>query len=137
MFSWLATLNREFAAIATQLQPLQSLGVYHAGMLPPGAMPMPKDAAFAFDPPIQATDFVKQKKVTGALLGTFGPSGEGSPTHVVVVNLDYEKGAIFNLRAPGSLEIFDPFRSRWSPVEADRVELRLPGGGGKLLRIRP
>ena len=48
----LKSLNREFVAIATELQPLRSLGVYHAGMTPPGAEPLPKDAPFRLDPPV-------------------------------------------------------------------------------------
>ena len=42
----LKTLNREFVAIAQELQPLKSLGVYHAGMRPPGTVPLPVDAPF-------------------------------------------------------------------------------------------
>ena len=35
----LKTLNRDFVAIARELQPLRSLGVYHAGMMPQGSEP--------------------------------------------------------------------------------------------------
>ena len=41
LYQTLKTVNREFAAIAQQLQPLRSLGVYHAGMFPPGTEPVP------------------------------------------------------------------------------------------------
>ena len=48
----LKSLNREFVAIAKELQPLRSLAVYHAGMSPPGAEMLPAKAPFRFDPPI-------------------------------------------------------------------------------------
>ena len=46
----LKRLNRDFLALATELQPLHSLGVYHAGMLPPGAEPLPKSPLSASIP---------------------------------------------------------------------------------------
>jgi hypothetical protein len=139
VFSWLKALNREFTAIATQLQPLRSLGVWHAGMMPPGAKPLPTDAAFVFEPPISASNFTRNKKVTGALIGTFGAGAKDNspPTHAVVVNLDYDKGTVLNVRGPGMLEIFDACSGRWSPAGGPVAELRLAGGGGALLRKRP
>jgi hypothetical protein len=32
--------------MAAQVQPLRSLGVYHAGVMPPDAEPLPEDGAF-------------------------------------------------------------------------------------------
>jgi len=52
LYRALKSLNREFVAIAKELQPLKSLGVSHAGMLPPGTEPLPKDCACTFDPPV-------------------------------------------------------------------------------------
>ena len=42
LYHALTSLNREFAAIAKELQPLRSLAVYHAGMSPPGARGCPR-----------------------------------------------------------------------------------------------
>jgi hypothetical protein len=39
-----SVLNREFAAIATELLPLRSLGAYHVGMAPSGAVGLPENA---------------------------------------------------------------------------------------------
>jgi hypothetical protein len=39
------------------------------------------------------------------------------------------------LRGPGPLALFDPATGRWSPAGAARVKLRLPGGGGQLVRL--
>jgi hypothetical protein len=138
LYATLKTLNREFAAAALQLQPLQSLGVYHAGMLPPGAVPLPKDAPFTPDPPPPALDYKAPQPVKGLLLGYFGPKpesgGVSTPTHVVVVNLDYQSEAVLGIRGPAELEVFDAAAAQWSPASGRRTDLRLLPGGGKLLR---
>jgi hypothetical protein len=140
LYATLKGLNREFAAAALELQPLQSLGVYHAGMLPPGAAPLPKDAPFTLDPPAPAMDYTPPQPVKGLLLGYFGPAPKpgtlSTPTHVVVVNLDYQSEATLGLSGPAQLEVFDAAARQWSPVSGRRADLRLPPGGGKLLRAR-
>ena len=78
-------LNKEFFAIASQLQSLQSLDIYHAGMLSPGTSPLPDNAVFALDPPLPAMDYTPPKPVKGMLFGYFGKIG--SPSHVLAVNL--------------------------------------------------
>ena len=133
VYGWLKTLNRDFSAIAGQLRSLRSLGAYHAGMLPPGAEPLPKDARFTLDPPLAETEFKPLKPVTGALLGTFGRE---KASHVLVVNLDYETEKILHLRGPGPLEVFDPATGKWSATGGRAAELQLAGGAGKLVRLR-
>ena len=54
LYPVLKLLNRDFAIMAAELQPLKSLGVYHAGVFPPGAVAVPSDCAFQFDPPCRA-----------------------------------------------------------------------------------
>jgi hypothetical protein len=141
LYAALKALNREFAAAALQLQPLQSLGVYHAGMLPPGAVPLPKEAAFTVDPPVPAMDYKPPQPVKGLLLGYFGPRAKSgaisTPTRVVVVNLDYRSEAVLGISGPADLEVFDAAAGQWSPASGRRADLRLPPGGGKLLRARP
>jgi hypothetical protein len=129
----LKSLNREFVAIAKELQPLRSLGVYHAGMTPPGTEPPPKDAVFRLDPPVAPIPHKNLERVKGILLGLFGPAGK--PTHVLAVNLDYQAAAVTSLVGPGNLEAFDATRGAWSPGTGNRIELRLSPGGGKLLRM--
>jgi len=139
LYHVLKSVNRQFAAIAGQVQPLASLGVYHAGMTPPGAEPLPNDAPFRFDPPIAQMPYKAPERVRGMLLGLFGqaagPGKPAAPTHAVVVNLDYKAEAARAVIGPGSLELFDADAGTWSPA-AGRVELRLPPGGGKLLRVK-
>jgi hypothetical protein len=78
--------------------------------------------------------------VKGVLLGCFGPPGETSKTksatHVVVVNLDYKSEATLGIRGLEPLERFDAVTAEWSTANGARVELRLPRGGGELLRVR-
>ncbi len=62
------------------------------------------------------------------------------PSHVVVVNLDYEDEAVLTLIGPvyvGKFETFDATTRTWTASNSPRAELRLPPGGGKLLRVLP
>ena len=131
-------------AIATELQPLQSLGVYHAGMLPEGAAPLPDDASFHLDPPMPHKDYATPME--GFLIGYFGRGR--SPTHALVVNLDYRtyagrgqtrqeeflKPVRRAIVGPDRLEAFNVATSKWSAAASNRVELRLSSGGGMLVR---
>ncbi|WP_435019913.1 hypothetical protein TA3x_001544 [Tundrisphaera sp. TA3] len=128
------TLNREFAAIARELQPLRSLAVHQAGMQPPGAARLPAGLAFTLEGPVPDEEYQPGDRVLGILLGRFGPSGEGS--HLLAVNLDYRAERTAVIVGPSPIETFDAATGEWTAA-GNRVELRLPGGGGKLLRLRP
>jgi hypothetical protein len=136
----LKSLNREFVAIARELQPLRSLAVYHAGMTPPGAEPPPKDAAFRLDPPVPPVPYKRLDRVKGVLLGFFGLAGKGNesgkPTHVLVVNLDYQARLTTALVGPEKLETFDAKTGKWARVDATRVALSLAPGEGSLIRVQ-
>lgn len=120
----LSQTNREFTAIATELQPLKSLGVYHCGELPIGGEALPAGSRFAPSPRSQE-----------ALLGLFGKSA-GSPTHAVLVNLDYRNAASTELVGPGRMEVFHPLTKSWADGgEKARLRLDLPPGGGVLVRL--
>ena len=129
----LKTLNREFVETAEELQPLQSLAVYHAGMTPPGTRPLPADAPFRLDPPVPPLAYNPPERVRGVLLGYFGKTNK--PSHVVAVNLDYKAEAVVTLVGPDRLDTFDATDGTWSPTGSPRGELRLPPGGGKLARV--
>jgi hypothetical protein len=133
----LKTLNREFVAIAAEVQPLTSLGVYHAGMAPTGTVPLAIDAPFRPDPRVARMPCETMKPVKGMVLGYFGPAGKGrgpaKPTHILVVNLDYTAGSVTTLVGPGHPEVFDATTGTWSRA-GDPARLRLPPGGGKLVR---
>ena len=133
----LKLLNREFVAIASELQPLRWLEAYHAGMTPLGAEPLARDSPFRLDAPIAPITHKRLERVKGILLGLFGPGGKGQPdkpTHVLVVNLDYQTAAVTSLVGPANLETFDATSGKWSAAAGNRVELRLPPGGGILVR---
>ncbi|MHB1037720.1 MAG: right-handed parallel beta-helix repeat-containing protein [Pirellulales bacterium] len=133
LYHALKSANRQFAAIAKELQPLRSLAVYHAGMAPPGSEPLPPDAPFRFDPPVAPLAYSPPEHVRGFLLGYFGT--DDKPTHAMVVNLDYKTEATVVLTGPGTLEAFDATAGTWSSAGGPRLELRLPPGGGKLVRV--
>ncbi|MBC7287086.1 MAG: hypothetical protein H5T86_03385 [Armatimonadetes bacterium] len=131
----LKDVNREFVAIASELQPLRSLAAYHAGMLPPGTTPLPDDSPFRFDPPVPDMPYTPPQPVKGMLLGLFGPR-EGKPTHAVVVNLDYTARATITVIGPGPLQLFDARARRWRDAGGRAATVRLRPGGGKLLRVK-
>jgi hypothetical protein len=80
-------------------------------------------------------EYKPPERVRGLVLGYFGEPNK--PTHVVVVNLDYKAEAVHTLVGPAKLEVFDATTGAWSPAGDSRVELRLPPGGGKLVRLAP
>ena len=128
--------NRKFVAIAEQLQPLQSLGAYHLGMIPPGATELPAGSAFTLDPPVTPIEYKPPAPLKGMLLGYFGKRGK--PTHVLVVNIDYGKPATTTVVGPGSLEVFNATTRSWRPAsDGSRARLSLVSGGGVLVRARP
>jgi len=134
LYHALKSLNREFAAIAKELQPLRSLAVCHAGMTPPGSEPLPSDAPFRFDPPVAPMAYSPPERVRGFLLGCFGT--DDKPSHAVAVNLDYKADVTVVLIGPGTLQAFDAKSCTWSAASGARLELRLPPGGGKLVRVK-
>ncbi len=140
LYHALKVLNHDFVAIARQLQPLRSLGVYQAGMLPPGAESPPEDSPLKLDPPVPPIPYKPPEPVKGVLFGYFGPSGSttnlSSAKQALVVNLDYDSPAVLGLRASAPLQTFQPATGHWSAVEAGRIQLRLPPGGGMLVRLR-
>lgn len=120
--------NREFVAIARELQPLRSLGVYHTSMRERGCEPLPPDAVFRID------SSASPASPRGFLLGFFGAAEK--PTHAVLVNLDYTAGASATLVGPDTLERFDAGTAQWTSANKSAVELTLPPGGGALVRTR-
>lgn len=120
-------LNRHFVAIASELQPLASLGVYHVGSLPPGAVPLNAEARFRIRP--------AKPTAAGFVLGYFGLAN-GPASHVVVVNLDYRSAVTSELEGPGPLEQFDADQGKWVPVAGASARLEFPPGGGFLLRVK-
>ncbi len=127
LYQAVKSCNREFVAIARELQPLRSLGVYHTSMHEPGCEPLPPDASFRLDSaPSPASP-------RGFLFGFFGAMAR--PTHAVVVNLTYAAEVKALLAGPGELELFDATTAQWTFAKKTDFELTLPPGGGKLVRI--
>ena len=129
LFQELKSANREFVALAKELQSFRLLGAYHTSMKEPGCTPPPVEAAFR----IEAAKSSPHPR--GFLLTCFGVSAQ--PTRACVVNLDYTTNATATLIGPKNLETFDPTKGTWSPANGRLVELRLRPGEGKLLRLQP
>lgn len=121
----LSRINRDFVAIATELQPLKSLGAYHCGTLPLGGQALPAGSPFVTSP-----------KGQDVLIGYFGKSKD-RPDHVVVVNLNYKSAVTTTLIGPGPMEVFHAPTRSWSSGSSDsRLKLDLLPGGGALIRLR-
>ncbi len=124
MYWAVAGLNRDFVAIACELQPLTSLAVYHCGKLPHGGESLPENSPFVPSPRAQEL-----------LLGYFGKTA-AKPTHVMVVNLDYKNPVTTALLGPGPMEFFHAPTSKWHALPGGKqVKLDLPAGGGALVRL--
>lgn len=116
-------LNHEFVTIAEQLQPLSSIGVYHTGIEFPGTTRLPSDVPF---------QLAKEDLEKPFVLGLFGPDRQ-SPTHVLLVNLNYKQEITAHVHGPGLLEVFDIPTKAWRLFYSGGV-LAFPPGGGFLLR---
>jgi hypothetical protein len=138
-------LNREFVAVAKQLQALKSIEVYHTGRVPKGVLPLPQGAPFRIEtgPKNAAT----RTSNDGLLMGCFGSNN--LITHALVVNTSYKvavgstntagDGGVGSesplmLVGPGLLEIFDVAADKWTAAKSNQISLRLPPGGGVLVR---
>jgi NAD(P)-dependent dehydrogenase (short-subunit alcohol dehydrogenase family) len=127
-------LNPQFVAIASQLQPLRSLGAYHTGKIYLGAQALPVNAPFH----IALAEGDSPMPASGMLLGYFGkPDNSGKPcepTYVLVVNLDYRNAITKTVVGPGQLEAFDAVQQTWKRASGPEITLALPPGGGTLVR---
>jgi hypothetical protein len=135
LYHALKPLNRQFVAIAKEVEPLRSLAVYHTGMMPQGAEPLPEKAPFRLDPPQATVEYNPPERVRGIMLGYFG--ADDQPSHALVVNLDYKSEVVAPLVGPGAVETFEADSGAWTSAEGDSIQLSLPPGGGKLVRVRP
>jgi hypothetical protein len=140
LYDALKILNRDFVAVASELQGLQSIGVYHRGVKPPGTEPVPADAAFVLDP--LPADRTPPPPSVAVALGLFGPPGRrltpADATHAVVVNLDYRSDATVGLSARAPFQVFAAQPpAPWTGAGEAKAELRLGKGEGRLVRLRP
>jgi len=147
LYHFVKEVNKEFLALAGELKSLKSIAVYHAGMLPEGTTQLPADAPFRLEPPVPPKECSPGNPVEGYVIGYFGE--EQSPTHALVVNLDYRtySGAGHPRReeflgavprscvGPGQLEVYDASTGDWTTTDSSTVELRLPPGGALLTRL--
>lgn len=150
--------NRDFAAIATELQPLKSIEAYHTG--PHAKLGNLDDERWKFlkndikldeaaywnrlverhipygGVALPAGSRFKAEGNRDLLMGCFGKSAK-QITHVLVVNLDYKNSVTTTITCPGQMDIFHSPTRKWSPgPDGNRVKLDLPPGGGVLLRVK-
>lgn len=136
LYHALKTLNREFVSIARQLQSVHVQGVYHSGHHPRGTEPVPTNSSFVLDPAVPDLKYTPPEPVDGAMLSTYSPTPGAAVTHALVVNLNYRSERVIGLRGPASLSVFDATTGEWSAGGASRIDLKLPPGGGQLVRLQ-
>ncbi len=138
LYDVLKKRNREFVAVAQELQSTRPMNTYHVGMNPPGTSKLPDKYPFSFSPPIPDMPYIAGDRVHGVLLSEFGKHGKRGDklTHMVIVNLDYKSKLETTLNCPKSMEIFDATSRKWIRTQGKRVPLRLEEGCGVLLRVR-
>jgi hypothetical protein len=116
--------NPAFVAIAGQLQPLESIAVYHTSMQQPGCIPMPEDF------PVQINGIQNEER--GFCIGLFGENQE--TTHGIIVNLDNDTPQAVKMTVPDPVERFDPVKRTWHPQEETTLNLNFQPGEGILFR---
>ncbi|MCX8108243.1 MAG: hypothetical protein N3G20_05500, partial [Verrucomicrobiae bacterium] len=127
LYHALKVLNRNFVAVASELQGYDSMGVYHTTLNEPGCEPMPPGCVFRICNPRESSADGR-----GILLGLFGRGNK--PTHVIVVNLNYRSAKTTAIQGPGELEKFDAESKQWKALRSTTAEFSLEPGGGVLLR---
>lgn len=132
-YRWVTALNAELRHLGPELMRLRSVGVYHTGA----------------DVPVGTTKLSAHGLVGSVAGGAFVVGvfdGGGRERAVMVVNRNYrqEVRAEMTINRPcRSVAWLDPSSGDWLPlaVRADRLEtkldLTLPPGGGRLLRLSP
>lgn len=149
LYDAMKSINREFVAIATELQPLSSLAVWHNGTIPFGVTAYPDNASFTISPKIENVDqglkdakvhyaednnfFTPSDPVLGWILGVFGKNGQA--THLLLVNVDYNQAHGTTFTAPGKLEQFDQFSGKWKALNNKSAHVKVGKGSGILFRL--
>ncbi|MCC6683150.1 MAG: hypothetical protein IT445_19815 [Phycisphaeraceae bacterium] len=130
------SLNPQFVAIANQLQPLNSLGTFHEGMLPPGTTPLPQDSPFALTPGVSEQPYVEGQQVKGYAIGLFGAGDSVSDaSYALIVNLDYTTDKTVTVTGTGELSVYNAVTETWTDLHSNSATLYLWPGGGKMIRL--
>jgi hypothetical protein len=130
-------LNREFVAMASQLQPLRSLAVGHVGAIPLGAVALPENAPVRLSPATTGANGPASEP--GLACGLFG-TGKAvtEATHAVIVNLNYKQAITTCLTTPGKhgkIDVFSTSARHWQRTgPGDMVSIDLQPGDGVLVR---
>ena len=149
LYDALKSINREFVAIASELQKVKSLAVWHAGEIPFGVDAMPENSNFKLVPQLENYDqgfddaqlhyaqgnnfFNRKPAPKGYLLGCFGK--DNRVTHLLLVNMDYKKASSTGFNVPAEVELFDQKSGKWSRLSGKKLKLNIAPGSGALLRF--
>lgn len=149
LYDAMSSINREFVAIASELQPLKSLAVWHAGTIPFGVDAYPDNAAFDISPKVNNIDqglveakvnyaadnnfYTPSEPVQGWILGCFGT--DDKVTHMLLVNPDYHREHEVTFSAPGKLEQFNQFTGKWKKLGRNSARVKIAKGSGILFRL--
>jgi hypothetical protein len=143
LYTTAQTINREFVAVAIQVQALTHIGAYHLGDLPPGygttdgssPLRLPDNSPFKISG-IADSSYQSGQPVRGAVIGLFGPDNQlNDATYAYVVNLNYSDVLNTQVTGPGNLSVFDPTTGKWIAQGHAWADLTLEKGGGVLVGL--
>lgn len=144
LYYYASKVNKEFLILSSELKGLYSMGGYHVGTIPKGAMPVASNLKFKISSSSPTNKDKLPKK--SFLIGTFGNGND--ITHAIIVNLDTRtysgkgharRSEFFEpkpdvISSSSCLDIFDLTRSKWSHVNTKKIQIKLPPGKGVLIR---
>lgn len=135
-FEEVSRINRAFVAIARELRPLKFRGAFLQGRHASGTTPFCAQALLKLSPetPYSELDSEKMEAFDDTTLVSRFDAADGTPSHLMVVNMDYRKDRTLHIDAPAPLERFDDATGVWSPV-GDSFDQPFVRGGGVLLRF--
>jgi len=116
-------LNAEIATLSPILMSLDSVGVYHAGLLPVGTKRVPLNSQ------------VKVISETPLVVGLF--TDKARKRYFMLSSRDYKLETVSNVlvRDAQSVSEFDRVKKSWKRLDGTNLHLRIAAGDGRLFRI--
>ena len=134
LYETLKKVHPTFVSIASAMQKLKPLNVYHLGMQLPGTIPMPAEIPISFTPAIPDLPYNTGDRVQGLLVSEFGNTGRA--THILIVNLDYKTDIDTMINCSKNIEMFDANSGKWIRSGGKSAKLHLYKGTGQLIRLK-
>jgi hypothetical protein len=128
LYAALNAINREFTALATELQDLESTGVAHVDTSSKQPVILPCGAV---------TSGGRESWTDGLLVGCFSPTSVGNgATYALIVNLDTTAPRQIEIATAGRIAMFSPTDLRWTDPAGGVTSIQVAAGEARLVRVR-